>query len=230
MKTNYNKISNNTIGKQWLKQGWEIFKSNPWIWLGIIIATAIMVGILNRFGIIGRLAASIVTPVFAGGIFLTLEKNNRGEPIEFMDLFSAFKTDNEKVQLLILGAIGIGVVIINMLVWKLFGPRYSARSLLSIGSYLSFAMILNLVINATWAMAMSFSVPLIVLRKLNAIEALKLSIQAVLANIVPMLVYFLMLFAVMIIAMIPFGLGMLIAMPVIFCANYAVFSSIFNNS
>lgn len=229
MNIKHTKLNNNTIGSDWLKAGWEIFKSNPWIWLGIIIAMAIMVSILNRFGIAGQLASSIITPVFAGGIFLTLDKNNRGEPIKFMGLFSAFKTDNEKVQLLILGAIGIAVVIINILVWKLFGPRYSAQSLMSIGSYFSFAMILSMLISAIWAMAMSFCVPLIVLRKLDAISSLKTSFKAALANIIPMLVYFLMIFGVMLVAIIPFGLGMLIAMPVIFCANYAVFKSIFPN-
>lgn len=227
MTIKHTKLTNSTIGSDWLKAGWEIFKSNPWIWLGIIIVMAIMLGLLNRFGIVGQLAASIITPVFAGGVFLTLDKNNRGEPIEFMGLFSAFKTDNEKIQLLILGAIGIAVLFINVLVWKWFGPRHSTYNLLSISTYLSFAMILSMLISVIWAMALSFSVPLIVLHKLDVITALKTSLKAALANIVPMLVYFLMIFALMVVAIIPLGLGMLIVMPVVFCANYAVFKSIF---
>ncbi len=27
----HTKITNNTISSDWIKQGWEIFKSNPWM-------------------------------------------------------------------------------------------------------------------------------------------------------------------------------------------------------
>ena len=56
---------------------------------------------------------------------------------------------------------------------------------------------------------------------------MKASFSACLKNIVPFLVYGVMLFILAVVAMIPFGLGMLVLVPVIIASVYAAYRDVF---
>jgi len=233
MKTQYNYISNNTIGINWLKQGWGIFKNNPITWLFIIIATVIIIGLLNNFTI-GRFIGVVVTPLLFGGIYMTLDKSHQGQDIGFMGLFSAFKTDHARKQLFIIGLMGLTIIALIFIFKNMPGsnlPVFSGKEhSISYRELGSLGSILSALVSYIWAIALSLSVPLVCLQKLPAIVALKLSIKAVFANIKPLTIYFLMVIVLIIIVIIPFGLGLFIAMPVIFYANYALYDSLFNTN
>jgi uncharacterized membrane protein len=66
-----------------------------------------------------------------------------------------------------------------------------------------------------------------VFRNAAPLEAMKVSFFACLKNIVPFIVYGVILFVLYVIAMIPFGLGMLIMVPVSMGSVYASYVEIF---
>jgi uncharacterized membrane protein len=76
-------------------------------------------------------------------------------------------------------------------------------------------------------MALWFAPALVVLRETPPIEALKQSFRGCLHNIVPFLVYGVVVTVLSIIAVIPFGLGLLVLMPVIMASVYVAFCDIF---
>ncbi|MFW2372826.1 MAG: BPSS1780 family membrane protein, partial [Gammaproteobacteria bacterium] len=76
-------------------------------------------------------------------------------------------------------------------------------------------------------MGIWFSPSLIVFHDLNAWEAFKMSFRGCLANIIPFLVYGLIFMLLAIVAMIPFGLGMIILLPMIIISMYTSYRSVF---
>jgi uncharacterized membrane protein len=76
-------------------------------------------------------------------------------------------------------------------------------------------------------MAMWFAPPLVVFHQQGAVEAMKNSFFACLKNIVPFLLYSVILFVAAIVASIPFGLGWLVLGPVIAASLYTGYRDLF---
>ena len=75
---------------------------------------------------------------------------------------------------------------------------------------------------ATW-----FAPALIVLHDVPVLQAMLLSFKGALRNIIPFLLYGIVLLVLTAIAMIPLGLGLLVLGPVIFASIYAAYKDIF---
>ncbi|MCW5606406.1 MAG: hypothetical protein KIT18_17825, partial [Burkholderiales bacterium] len=73
-----------------------------------------------------------------------------------------------------------------------------------------------------------FAPALIVLHNLTAAEAMKLSFRACWLNVVPFLIYGLVILVLWIVASIPMMLGLLVLVPVLVCSVYASYKDIFN--
>ena len=80
------------------------------------------------------------------------------------------------------------------------------------------------------AMAAWFAPALVVLNDMGVGDAIKASFWACLKNIVPFLVYGLILFGLAIVASIPFGLGWLALGPTLAASVYAAYRDIFYTS
>ena len=234
----YNKITDIKIGINWLKSGWSIFKYNPITWIAILLTVVITMGLLNNLlnnFLIGKFIAMIVAPFFAGGVYLTLDKSNQGTGISYLSLFSAFKSPDFKKQLLLLGFIGTAVVILDYIFHNFSFFTYQmhqvdSRSHASFDNTFTLGGFLSWVTNTLWGIALSFCVPLVVLRHAQTIPALKISVMAVLHNVAPLFIYYFMLMILIFVSIIPFGLGLFISLPVIFCTSYFVFAAIFTES
>lgn len=233
MANNYNKVQHIFQAKQWLVDAWYIFKSKPSSWLGMML----LFGIFNVICMnipFGQYIIALLAPCFIGGIYLALNKHNQGESISFKDIFLTFKDQVLLKQCLIIGAIGVAVIVVNSLIYKMPGSSYmmssysgTSASTSSNVRHFSLGDFLTGFVTICWSMAVLFGVPLVVIKKMQAIAALKLSIIAILANLPPMVVFYVTVFVLGFIAIIPFGLGLIVLIPVIFCALYCAFNTLF---
>lgn len=89
------------------------------------------------------------------------------------------------------------------------------------------AMLIMLALMVPLAMAVWFAPALVMFRNVAPLEAMKTSFFACLKNIVPFLVYGVILLVLSFIAMIPVGLGMLVLMPVMIGSVYISYAEIF---
>jgi uncharacterized membrane protein len=78
-------------------------------------------------------------------------------------------------------------------------------------------------------MAFWLAPQLVMLHDLDAMNAVKMSFVGSWRNILPMFVFGLAIFGLMLIAIIPFGLGLLVMWPVFIAATYAAWKDIFTN-
>jgi uncharacterized membrane protein len=72
-----------------------------------------------------------------------------------------------------------------------------------------------------------FAPALVMIHDMAPIEAMKASFFACLRNLVPFLLYGLVMFIAAVIAVIPFGLGMLVWVPVAVASTYVAYRQIF---
>jgi uncharacterized membrane protein len=220
-------------GLEWLKQGWQLFVRNPGIWIAIAVILMVIVIVLSFIPVVGTLAVNFLMPVFAGGILLGCKSLAEGGDFGIDSLFAGFKQNT--TNLVLVGVFYlVGVVVVTVVVFLIGGGAALTGGMmgrgpgvgLAVGGFFV-AMLVMLALMVPLAMAVWFAPALVVFRNVAPLEAMKTSFFACLKNIVPFLVYGVILFVLCIVAMIPFGLGMLVMVPVMMGSIYASYVEIF---
>ncbi|MBV6475350.1 MAG: hypothetical protein KJZ92_02475 [Rhodocyclaceae bacterium] len=220
-------------GLEWLKRGWQLFTRNPGMWIAIAVILMVIVIVLSFVPVVGTLAVNFLMPVFAGGILLGCKSLSEGGELGIDTLFAGFKQNT--TNLILVGVFYlVGVVAITLLVFLIGGGAALTGGLMGRGPGVGMAvggffvaLLVMLALLVPLAMAVWFAPALVVFHNVAPLEAMKASFFACLKNIVPFLVYGVILFVLCMIAMIPFGLGMLIMLPVMMGSLYASYVEIF---
>ncbi len=229
-------------GLSWIGAGWSIFTQAPIAWIVCTIIVFVIAVVLGFIPIIGGLISNILFVVFAGGLMLGCQEQHNGRPLEIGDLFSGFK---EKAgPLMIVGLLFIASSILLLIVagilfaifvgsTGLFAAMMSgnqeALTNLFAGSIIMVLIIglVMLALSVPIAMALWFAPALVVLQNIAPMAALRISFFACLKNTLPFLVYGIIFLVIFIIAVLPFGLGMLVALPLVYASTYAAYRDIF---
>jgi uncharacterized membrane protein len=225
-------------GWAWIVSGWELFKKQPGMWIGIVVVAMILFFVMALIPFIGSLASMVLGPVFAGGVMLGCKALDEGGELEFGHLFAGFK---EKLgPLAAVGAIYLVAVIVIALVvglvtgaglFALMGggdPGAGATAGAVMGMLLAVLLMLALLVPVF--MAIWFAPSLVVLQDRGAVDAMKESFAGCLKNIVPFLLYGVVLFVASIVAAIPLGLGYLVLLPVAAGSVYTAYRDIYFTS
>lgn len=222
-------------GIGWLTDAWALFAKVPGIWVVMLLIMMVIYGVLGALPFSGLLA-SLVGPVFGGGLMLAAQRQDRGQDPEIGMLFDGFKGPLLS-QLILLGVAALAVCLAIGLVVGILAAIGIGGSLLSgqghgvlagvgIGVILLGAMI-GLLLLIPLSMAMWFAPALVALAGVKPIEALRLSFDGCLKNLVPFLIYGVLVLVALLVGMIPFGLGLLIVMPVLALSTYVAYKDIF---
>lgn len=220
-------------GLEWLKRGWQLFTRNPGMWIAIAVILMVIAVVLSFIPVVGSLLLNFLMPVFAGGILLGCKSLSEGGELGIDTLFAGFKQNT--TNLILVGVFYlVGVVAITLLVFLIGGGAALTGGLMGRGPGVGMAvggffvaLLVMLALLVPLAMAVWFAPALVVFHNVAPLEAMKASFFACLKNIVPFLVYGVILFVLCMIAMIPFGLGMLIMLPVMMGSLYASYVEIF---
>jgi uncharacterized membrane protein len=223
-------------GWSWIAEGWRAFMKAPGVWIAITLVMLVISIAAQFIPFIGPIALTVLTPVFVGGVMLGCRALDEGKELEFRHLFAGFQT--QLGGLATLGAIYFGCVLaIGLLVALISGasmfammsgggaqnPAMVAGAMAS----MALAVLIGLALFVPVAMLLWFAPALVVLNQLSPVEALKQSWSGCLKNIVPYLVYGLVLLVLAIVATLPFGLGWLALGPVMAASIYTSYRDIY---
>jgi uncharacterized membrane protein len=220
-------------GWTWITEGWELFKRQPGAWIGIVLIAFVIFILVALIPFVGGLLLTLFGPVFAGGVMIGCRSLDSGSQLEIGHLFAGFK---EKTGTLVaVGAIYLGASLVVMLVVGLtMGVGMAAmmgqgdpQQMQAMGMTMVLAMLIMFALLLPVVMAIWLAPPLVVFHEQGAIEAMKASFFGCLKNIVPFLVYGIVLFVFMILASIPLGLGWLVLGPVFAASIYASYCDIY---
>ena len=103
----------------------------------------------------------------------------------------------------------------------------SADDMTKVGAALAIAVLLMLALLLPLVMAIWFAPPLVVFHELGAVEAMKQSFAGCLKNMLPFLLYGVVLLVAGVVASIPLFLGWLVLGPVIAASVYTAYRDIY---
>lgn len=220
-------------GWEWIPAGWEMFKKQAGMWIGLVLVAFVIFLVLAFIPVIGSLASFLLSPVFAGGVLLGCRAIEEGRPLEIGHLFAGFKA--KLAPLATVGAIYLGATIAIALVVGLltgasiFTLANSGDAAATLGAVMAalLALLIMLALMIPVIMAVWFAPALVVFHDKGAVDAMKESFAACLRNIVPFLLYGIVIMVLGVIAAIPLGLGWLVLGPLLCTSYYASYKDIF---
>jgi hypothetical protein len=222
-----------TDGWAWIVEGYRYFRRGAGVWvLLVVIFFAMLIG-MQLIPFIGWVAATLLMPVLVGGFMAGCRAIERGGELELAHLFSGFRRNT--AQLMLIGLIGFVLTMaitvpaaVVLGIGGLFAAVTGAAadpSAFGATTVLAVLVVAALVIPVN--MALWFAPALVMLQDRTAIAAMVQSFKACLRNIVPFLIYGVVLLVLGFVASIPLGLGWLVLGPVVLGSVYAAYRDIY---
>lgn len=201
-----------------------------WIIL-LVLYLAIMIP-LSMLPVIGSVLSTLLAPVFAAGMMWGCQAMMRNQDLEINHLFEGFKHNTS--QLVAVGGIYMLSLLLVAVVVVLTLDAATVELLIQ-GKDLSteqadamtMPLLLALLFVLPVLMAYWFAPVLAGLHDLTAIEAMKLSFNACFKNMLPFFLYGLIFMVLLIIAIIPFGIGLIVVVPMMMTSLYTSYSDVF---
>jgi len=224
-------------GWRWLVSGWQLFLKSPGVWLGITVVLLIAMMLIGTVPMLGTLAIAFLMPVAAAGMMLGCQALEQGGELRFDHLFAGFHRQTGNLVVVgvwslvghavigaVVVAIGGGAVLSGVMSGAMFGAGPGA--LLALGGMMV-AMLVGTVLLVPLAMALWFAPALVVFSGLTPGAALKASFDGCMKNMAPFLIYGILLFILLLVALIPIMLGVLLLIPVLTGSVFASYGDIY---
>lgn len=221
-------------GWDWIAAGWALFKKQPGMWIALFVTLLVVMVVLGIVPILGMLATTVLTPVFGAGVLAVGRAADEGRELEFGHLFAGFR--DRFTTLALVGAIYLGAALgIALVVGLISGASMfammggampdmaapAAALTVVLAVLIVFALMLPVVM-ATW-----FAPAMVLFHGRGALEAMQDSFFGCLKNVVPFLVYSVVMLVLGVLAAIPLGLGWLVLGPVLAASFYTSYKDIF---
>jgi len=219
-------------GWAWIAAAWSIFRRAIGIWIGMAV-TLLIVFIVLAMVPVGGIVNFLVTPVFGAGLVIASRTIDEGGEVQFGQLFAGFA--HRFGTLLVVGLLYlVGTAVITIAVLVVTGISIfdlmnasSPEHAIALGVKFLLAVLLILALMLPLFMAIWFAPPLVVFQGLGAIEAMKASFTGCLRNVMPFLLYGVVLLIFGVLASIPAGLGWLVLLPVTAASVYTAYRDIY---
>lgn len=223
-------------GWTWIAEGFGLFRKSPIIWIVLFVILAAIFLASLFIPLIGPLIFNLLLPAFVAGLMLGCRALEQGEELELIHLFGGFRKNLN--QLITVGGVNlvgqiviVGVIMVlgGSTLFTLFmgGKELDPETLAATMRTMGIAMLVGLALYVPLLMVLWFAPLLVIFHDMRAAAAMKLSFDACLKNIMPFLVYGAVALVLWMIASIPFGLGLLVLMPVLLASVYVSYKDIF---
>lgn len=225
-------------GINWISQSWAMVKEKLGMWVLINIIFFAFVLIVSMIPFV-NFFVTFMTPILIGGIIAICEKQRKTGEVDVGSLFAGFQ--QKFGALFAVGAINFGVTLIGMIIALMIGGTAVLGAIMEMNEYgtispdvviaLSssfFYIFIIMAIASLLAAAMTWFAPALIMNhdfKVGA--AISASLKAVSKNILPGILFFIVMAIILVISAIPLGLGLLITMPIMYVGYYTSYRSIF---
>ncbi|MCG9058596.1 BPSS1780 family membrane protein [Laribacter hongkongensis] len=211
------------MGSRWIGDAWRLFRDYPASWVVMGVLFFVIQLVLGLIPMLGQFLAAISTPVLMAGFAVAAGRVPSGQLPRINDLFACLSADRVPPFLLL----GTVYLVLSMAVYTLAfllaaGAGFGLPGGVGAGSPMTAAMgeqlLLALLmggIPATWLLTMAFWLaPLLVLHhRLTPLVALRLSFMASAGSFAAFAIMFVGMTVLLFLAALPFGLGLLVWVP-----------------
>jgi hypothetical protein len=222
-------------GIAWLGEAFHLFRRKPMAWIGLCAGWIVITVGLLMVPILGGVVANFLQPVFFASFAIAAYRQAAGEDVVMGDLFLAFRRN--PWPLIKLGAILLFAEITIFILMALLGmPMLAAgekgfvmreyvESLQGKEWILAIGFVLTVLVKG----ALWFAPPLIAFHSMSAGHAMRWSVYAALANIGAMLLYGVALFVLFFVGIVPWGLGLLVVIPMMVISTFVGYRDVFES-
>jgi uncharacterized membrane protein len=224
-------------GWEWIAGGWRLFAKAPLMWILALVIVFILAVLLNFIPFIGSLAFQLLQGVIAAGFVVACRSLEKGGDFELEHLFAGFKRNFGNLMivglLLLLGWMAILLVCAGIVGFSVLGAVMTGNNedmaALMLASWVStlLALLVAALLMLPLLAAYWFAPPLVVMHGVAPVAAMKASLAACFRNWIPFLVYSIVMTGFVLLALIPFGLGMIVWIPVAITSTYVAYRRIF---
>jgi hypothetical protein len=202
-------------GVKWLMQGFVLLRRSFFIWVLFVLLLWAMVFVSAKLPIAGLLLA-LLTPVFLGGLMLGCRALEKGAELEIAHFFAGFR--NNTLDLITLGGLYlVGNVVIAGLMYVIGGTaiqqivagqaqNIDPSMLTQVLGPALMALLVGMALSVPLSMAIWFAPLLVILANQKPVQALRDSFNACLKNMLPFLVYGLVILVPLVLFMAHFDL------------------------
>jgi len=220
-------------GWAWVAAGWDLFKRQKGMWIALMLVALVVFVVLALIPIIGGIALSVLSPVFGAGVVIGCRAVEEGRELEIGHLFAGFK--EKLAPLATVGAIYLGASIVIMLAVMLVSgvsvfsiaaggdPAQVPAAILAV----LLAVLVSLALMLPLFMAVWFAPALVVFQGKGAVDAMKESFSGCMRNVMPFLIYGIVMIVLGVLASIPLALGWLVLGPVLAASLYTSYKDIY---
>lgn len=227
-------------GLTWVRLGWDLFKQAPVPWSGMTALVFLLLMLLGALPYVGGFLIHALSPFIVAGYLAASRAGSRGEPVTFVFLGAGLGQGRDSLLVM-----GLAYMLASLLVFRgvafFTGADLSlltaqvqdphaltpeeARALLD---GILPAMGLGVLLMTPLLMATWFSPGLAHFENFRPWKAMWWSLWACAVNWRPILVYSSLLGLLAMVALIiPFGLGLLVFIPLALISTYAAYRDIF---
>lgn len=228
-------------GLSWLTTAVSIFINNWLLWLGMSFAFLVLFFIIGFIPLIGNIILSFTVFHFTAGMMVGCHEQVESGELKFEHLFAAFQTHMNPLLMLslwyLIGTILVLIPVFIFVVIGLFMGMGSFDEMNNMGKFLGsgaflivmIGVLLSLALYVPLIMSIWMAPALIVLHDIEPIDAMKMSFQGCLKNMLPFLIVGLVtLFIIPLSVIFTLGLALLVIMPVMMITYYTSYRDIWN--
>ena len=225
-------------GAGWLGGGFALFRARPLVWISLCAGWMLITLGLLIVPFVGGVVANFLQPVFFASFAIAARRQLDGEAVEIGELFAGFRSN---VRALVnIGALMLIAEIAIFALMALLGfPTAVAGEGDAAPTIADFArnlrgkewiILAGVVLTAAVKGAFWFAPPLIAFLGLSSGDAIRWSVYAALSNLGAMVVYGLTLAALFFVALVPWGLGLFVALPMMVASTFIGYRDVFEKN
>ena len=217
-----------------ISNGWNLVKPNYWMYFGISLLAMLMIACIPCVNII------LLGPVLAG-VYYTLLRAMRGEPVEFGMMFKGFE---KFVPTFVVGLIqSIPGIIFEGVRYTVDIGRIASEGMqggdfyqadqtgVAVAGGLMILIIVGVVffilLNIAWTITFMFALPLMAEHDLSPIDAIKLSAKAGWGNLGGLVLLLILQFLICILGLLLLCVGVFFVIPIVYAATAFAYRQVF---
>ncbi|MBY0576620.1 MAG: hypothetical protein K2P67_08515 [Gallionellaceae bacterium] len=226
----------------WVKHGYQLIMHNPLLAISLALAGALVMLALLYIPMFGPLIALLLLPVLLAGYMRICRALEENEEIELQQLFAGF--EKHAARLVSLGGFTIlGMLITSMVMIFIGGealtkllesfqstndPQMLMDAMWTAGSGVALSLMAGFSLMFMLMLALQYAPMLVFFSDMPPFAALRASLSGSLRNIIPYTVYSLIMqVAALALGILPFGIGLIVLLPLGFTSLYVSYRNIF---
>jgi uncharacterized membrane protein len=226
----------------WVKQGYQLIMLNPLMAISLALISALAMFTALRMPAIGPLLAVLLIPILLAGYMRVCRALEEEETVELAHLFEGFRKHTSRLAALG-GFLMMGMLVSSMVMVAVGGealrtllenvntandPQLLVEAMMTAGSGVTFSLVLGFFLVCVLMLAFQYAPMLVFFNDLQPLAALRTSLAGSLRNLIPYIVYNLILqFIALVLAILPYSIGLIIILPLGLTSLYVSYRNIF---